>query len=349
MKEINNIINDGIILSESMSRPATLPLLSLEIALRAYFSTYQQVSMNFFLSSENEEVRFFENEGNGHQISYYTSCFETIIHFQHFAELVCKAFLRNEHPLLAVDSSQSTNIFYKLLNKMPISSDEQDSLKSVEFGKSLERICTLAEITTNNENKVRYKLFLKWRKPLEHLNSLRNRLWHRGTFILKYPALDQFIGGYILPFVSEIVNLPEYSNSDFWKYKPLDCGIDPLTDIAKKLSNNSEYNMHEIAILKELGNAAYTNPLWIGTMFSADDPIVEQKNEYTRKNIESEAIVVLASRNAKRITKCPVCGINSLINTEAYVACVGCNLHIGAELGIWKLLDKYEFSKLWFR
>lgn len=345
MKELNKIINDGISLPESINRPGTLPLLSLGIALRAYFSTYHQVSMNFFLFTKDGTPI---EEDNEHQISYYTSCFEVIIHFQHFAELVCKAFLRNEHPLLALESAQKTSIFYKLINNDPITSEEQDNLKSVEFSKSLERICTLAELTKNKENKIRYNIFAKWQKPLEQLNILRNRLWHRGTFILRYPALDQFVGVYILPFVNEVVSLPEYSNLEAaWKYKPLYCGIDPIKAIINNFSQNSRYTRHEIAFLKELGNGAYKNPLWIGPLFSDEDSIVKQRNEYIQNNVEADALIALPNRQAKEVLRCPVCGMLSLLNTEAYVLCIGCNLRIGAELGSPKS-NEFDFSRAWF-
>lgn len=345
MREIQNIINDGISLPEAIDRPGALPLLSLGVALRAYFSTYQQVSMNFFLFDEDGNPI---EEDNEHQISYYTSCFETIIHLQHFFELVCKAFLRNEHPLLALESAQKTGIFYKLLNNEPITSDEHDDLKSVEFSKALERICTLSSITKNKDNKTRYNIFSKWQTSLKYLNNLRNRLWHRGRFILRYPALDQFVGAFILPFVKEVISLPEYSNLEStWKYKPLHCGIDPIDAIINSFHQKKDYDKHEIAFLKELGNSAYKNPLWIGSLFSDKDPIVQQRNEYVQRNVESDALVALPSRKAKEILRCPVCGMLSLLNTEAHVTCIGCNLRIGAELGSPKS-NMYDFSKAWF-
>lgn len=346
MEEIDKVINDGISLPESINRPGALPLFSLGIALRAYFSTYHQVSMNFFLLAKDRTPVEEEIE---HQISYYTSCFEVIIHFQHFAELVCKAFLRNDHPLLASDSAQKISIFYKLINNEPITSEEQDNLKSVEFSQSLERICALSELAKNKENRIRYNIFAKWKKPLGRLNILRNRLWHRGTFILRYPALDQFVGAYILPFVQEIVSLPEYSNLEaVWKYKPLYCGIDPIKAIINHFNQHSHYNRHEIAFLKELGNGAYKNPLWIGPLFPNDeDPIVKQTNESIQKNVEDDALITPANWQAKEILRCPVCGMLSLVNTEAYVLCIGCKLRIGAELGSPKS-NEFDFSKAWF-
>jgi hypothetical protein len=79
-------------------------MVSLRIALQAYFSTYR--TMSYFLHmfevnhGQPDQAAIDFNHGS----DYCQNCAEAIVHFQHFTELVCKDFLRAEHPLLAIDA-----------------------------------------------------------------------------------------------------------------------------------------------------------------------------------------------------------------------------------------------------
>ena len=257
MTDINKIANNGFTLPERGGAVKGLALLSLKIALKSFFSTYQTMKYRLGIfdtkNIEDQEIDF------NHSSSYCEVCTEVVVHFQHFAELVCKDFLRADHDLLAVDASDRPVVLHKLLKGDPVSSTDLEGLKSIESWVTLQRLCKL--IKARRVGSDQFDFVLQARQWLQKLNKLRNRLWHRGIFILRYPALDNLVGEYVLPFVENVVALPEYSGlQGLWKYKNLRCGIDPI-EFIKKEFRNGKYELGKIAYLKELGRAAYENPL----------------------------------------------------------------------------------------
>lgn len=141
---------------------------------------------------------------------------------------------------------------------------------------------------------------------LNNLNVLRNRLWHRGVFILRYPALDELVGKFVLPFVRGIINLEEYSELErFWKYRNLHCGIDPIEEIIREFEGNN-FDIGKVAFLKELGRAAYENPI-------VNDPNFDFLNRQHRERAERIASAELGGPNISDVLSCPVCGIESLV------------------------------------
>ena len=103
MPEINKIVKEGFYLNNQSRRLTGLAMLSLKIALKSYFSTYQ--SMKYFLHIFDSVDVSEEVKNESHSKDYCQQSSEAIIHFHHFFELVCKEILRNENPLLAVDAS----------------------------------------------------------------------------------------------------------------------------------------------------------------------------------------------------------------------------------------------------
>ena len=131
-------------------------------------------------------------------------------------------------------------------------------------------------------------------------------MWHRGTYILRYPALDDFIGIYILPFVNEIINLPKYSKAlPFWKYPVLHCEVDPIKEIIS-LYKSGVPNLGKTALLKELGRAAYANPIRQVSFFKHFNKILSAKAERIAKEEKF-------SSDVEKICTCPVCGVKSLV------------------------------------
>ena len=248
---IGKIVNNGFNLAKQDRSLTDLALLSLKIAVKAYFSTYHCMRTRFDRFVDTD----FTDEGTSldsfHTNSYCENCSETLIHFQHFAELVCKNILREEHQLLAVDINNEHHILYKLLKNEEITIEEQEKLYSIEFSVALERLCTL--IKEGKFPQEKWSFILEYREVLNKLNKLRNRLWHRGIFVLRYPALDEFVGRYIFPFIMKVVELPSYSESkSLWKYNSLSCGIDPIAEIINVFTD--KYDINKAAILKELGS-----------------------------------------------------------------------------------------------
>ncbi len=131
-------------------------------------------------------------------------------------------------------------------------------------------------------------------------------MWHRGTFVLRYLALDEYIGKHILPFVSEVFAMKKYSKLvNFWKYDKLQCAIDPINEIVSTFQNGT-YNVKKVALLKELGRAAYSNPLKEGFFHRYLNDNLKAKAERIA-NEESKASGV------EKVTICPVCGVQSLV------------------------------------
>lgn len=305
MTDINKIATNGFSLPERGGALKELALLSLKIALKSFFSTYQTMTSKLHIFDtkdiEDQEIDF------NHSSSYCEACAEAVVHFQHFAELVCKNFLRAEHDLLAVDASADPVILYKLLKGNSVNSADLEGLKSIEFGLTLQRLCKL--IKTRRVGNGQFDFVLQARSWLKELNILRNRLWHRGIFILRYPALDKLVGEYVLPFVENVVTLPEYSGlQGLWKYENLKCGIDPI-EFIKKEFRNGKYDLGKIAYLKELGRAAYENPL-------LGKPMLEPLDREHQHRAERIATTENDFSSEAGVRNCPVCGVKSLIVYE---------------------------------
>ncbi|MFV2044570.1 MAG: hypothetical protein ACC700_15215 [Anaerolineales bacterium] len=182
-------------------------------------------------------------------------------------------------------------------------------MKTVQFASSLQRIQKLIR-DEEIADYARLQFIADSGPWLESLNGLRNKILHRGTFVLRYAALDAFVGQYILPFVSRALELPIYSSSEFdWRYRKLNCRADPIEKIIKefKLSNPQTAR---VALLKELGRAAYENPLPRG-------PVRKQTGLRSMHPAEEEALrsasLLVSHPDVVEIRVCPVCGVKSLL------------------------------------
>ena len=154
---------------------------SLKIALKAYYSTYNALlgRLHEGYPSGNLEVWSLTHD-------YYEYFSEAMVHFQHFFELIIKDILEKENPLLAVRATQKPVIFHKLLKKEVILEEEYTNLYSVEFSEALKTLIVL--IDSGRITDSRFIIFKNAKGTLEALNNFRNRIWHRGRFILKYHA-----------------------------------------------------------------------------------------------------------------------------------------------------------------
>lgn len=303
MNDINKITGNGFSMFKKEGGIKGLALLSLKIALMAFFSTYK--SMKYRLHYFDAKSSLDQKTIDSHYLpAYCEACAETIVHFQHFIELISKDFLRVEHPLLAIDASNQPIVLHKFLKGEHVSTKDLEKLKFLEFRQTFERLCTLINEKRLGGSKLEF--IVHARQWIEKLSGLRNRLWHRGTFILRYPALDEFVGKYMLPFVDKVVTLPEYSSSQqFWKHKDLTCGIDPMGSIINEFKSRN-FNLGKVAFLKELGRAAYANPLRYGKYAAWID------GEY-RRRAERVAEAEMHEPNTSHVRSCPVCGLKSLV------------------------------------
>lgn len=339
MNEVQRVARQGFILEKN---DLDLAFLSLRIALKSYFGTYD-IIRNRFSKKETEIDK--DLEGN---LRYCESCAETIVHFQHFFELIVKDILRKDHLLLASRSYSNPIIFHKILHKKPLNSEEEQNLKSVEFGDALKTICTLIQ-KEQIKNFDKIKFIKENQSVLEELNTLRNRVWHRGAFFLFYTKLDEFIGKFILPVVENTTNLYRYKKVGFlWKWKHTTCGVDPIRCICEEYKKNKNPDIGKIALIKEIGRAAYSNPLHDKKIiaerkYKRSSKLNKQIREFEMRGEEipkrlliSKGMASLHQRMAAHldepyikkavklskheaeenffaINNCPVCGVKSLV------------------------------------
>jgi hypothetical protein len=338
MKSLNHIADDGFSLSTPNKQLPDLALLSLRIALRAYFSTYKAMRGSLWalrpsMHGMTQEQRQLTSDYH-HDPAYCEAYSQTIVHFHHFAELCVKELLRREHPLLAVDVSRRPRILHALLMKQDIDPLEETELRSVEFSEALDRLCDLIRSREIRSHR-KLHFVLKARPFLDKLNWLRNRILHRGTYVLRYSALDAFVGQYTLPFVDRALRLPIYSNSKFqWRYPKLDCRTDPIRKLVAEARQTAP-STQRIALLKELGRAAYANPLPRGPFRKQTRGIALQETA----EVEAQRLAMSEAKEAGavEVRVCPVCGVEALLvygdiqSQEFYDSRTGTVVDLGEE------------------
>ncbi|ECK9373918.1 hypothetical protein FEN82_21565 [Salmonella enterica subsp. enterica serovar Typhimurium] len=311
MEKLNIVVKDGFILQESNNNnELDIAFTSLKIALMSYFTTYQDCHYYIgILEKVNNDV---SEEDLNYSNSYCKSCVETIVHFQHFFELVCKKILKDEHPLLANEASKKVIALHKMLKGELLSVDEESSLRSIEFSETITRLTDLIKKERINDYQ-KLGFIHSNIKVLTELNVLRNRIWHRGLYILRYKALDEFVCNYILPLVIEFVSLEQFSDNErLWKYKPLICNISIIDELIKEYKSTASVNTRKIALLKELGRAAYNNPLTDGSLSSHKMTFARiVDNEIKSRTLK--IVDAITQHEHASVKNCPVCGMNTLI------------------------------------
>jgi len=295
-------------------RKDDLALVSLRIALKSFFSTYSKVRGRLKDIIQNAGIK--QKIIDSHSLEYAECYAECIVHFQHFAELSCKHFLRQDHVLLADIATDQPKVLHSLLHNIKLTADEETQIRSIEFSEALKRLLDLVKREKLNDYSS-LKFFEEHKETLVHLNSLRNRVWHRGLYILDYEALDALVGQFILPFVKAVVNHPYYKSRDrIWRYQDLKCGLDPINAIIEHFKTEN-YDVKKVCYLKELGRAAYSKAL---PPNSAPDTL---KNFYhmswTIKKRRAERIASSeASLDYHSVENCPSCGARTLIVQEEH-------------------------------
>lgn len=307
MDEIRRLCRDGFSLEDIFKLRNrgidSVAFLSLNIALKSYMSTYKNVSIcgSVYLNeSPNTEMR--------PNMEYIKNYSETITHFQHFFELVFKDILRTEHELLVLEIVNKHDLLYKMLQNESVKEIELEGINTISFKVALDRLCALIDSNRIDKN---YSFIKDNKREFESLNTLRNRIWHRGRFVMNYRVLDLYIGRYILPIVKQVANLPKYIDlNHYWKYKPLELELDPIDEIIIECTrDNPKYD--KIAFLKELGRASYDNPL-SGVAFAHHfDEAIKVRSSLIAKNE-----LVDSWEGEYRIIDCPVCGVHSLVKYE---------------------------------
>ena len=91
---------------------------------------------------------------------------------------------------------------------------------------------------------------MKSKQWLEKINSLRNRISHRGAFVLRYNALNELFGKYILPFVIKVTSLPQYNSIMMWKLNMCNDEIHPIEDIINEYTKKNIQNIFLVIICR---------------------------------------------------------------------------------------------------
>jgi hypothetical protein len=151
--------------------------------------------------------------------------------------------------------------------------------------------------------------------------------------------------------LAAFLNLPQFQNqacqrkssetTPAWKYNKLDCGIDPLKEIAK-ITKGSKAAREKLAFLKELGRAAFHKrrhaPEPGSASFGIDGPISRCRAEQLAKH-ELSNPYPHSYQAANKILKCPVCGLFTLVRyhdgggNDTELICMCCTFNIDRALG----------------
>ena len=274
--------------------------LSLGIALKAYASTFRDIKSEISLLCDIKEPQSNNAIYNSRYIEHFC---EAITHFQHFSELYIKGILQKIHPLLVVDAGRDHTLLYELLMEGEYDKNKLDSLKQIEFSVALDRIC---ELIKNKKIDDRYKFIYESKSNFKKVNKLRNRIAHKGIYILYYEELDKLFGNFVLPFIDNVLNI-ESKNKEFF-FKKTRTGLTPYNEIIECFkSEKYKYDIKTIGVLKEIARAIYEDKITPYLIFGSyyDDKI---------KNTEANSVFIKEkSFGDKEIETCPVCGLKTLL------------------------------------
>ena len=280
---------------------------SLALAMKAFSETYRAVKYvlprlfhddySSLLGDDKESARL------GNAFSYHGLCFQTIAFLQHFVELELKSILRADHPLLAVEAKDRHVVLHKLLKGESLQEEEWTDLNSIEFTATLNRLVSLVRSGRLGQG---LEFVLAYEDALRVLNSLRNRMWHRGTYILEYKALDQLLLFWIFPFIEQL--LSHRGPGQVWGIRELACGVDPVAVMLDD-GKAQKYLPRKLALLKEMCRASFNIPFSrLGT------PMADMGNPLAMMARRGDTMFNWPTKS------CLVCGGKSLVlfRDEAY-------------------------------
>lgn len=191
--------------SDEGSNDIEIAFISLRTALKSFFSLYSIFS---FPINPDDPTRFKKNE-------YYEIYTETILHLHHYFELIIKDILRKENPLLTVrlERIDEPETLLNIINGKKLDDHVLGKMQTMEFAKSLKILLKLIK----KEEYEKYSFFQDFDTTLNLLTTLRNKIWHRGLFVLDFKSFVELVIDHILPIVILIGNDEAYENYDNWK------------------------------------------------------------------------------------------------------------------------------------
>lgn len=269
---------------------------SLIIGLTEYFDTYHPNTLNNHGDAKNKtEINNKYENGS----DYTKNVINIFIHLQHFLELQVKKELESIN-LLMSSRIKDPIILEKVLNNKSLSDEEIAKCYSVEMSDAVNRLCRLVKnglLTTPSS-----KVLSDNRSTIEFVTDMRNRIMHRGKYIMKYCELDQVMSQHVLVLFKELLSLPNYS-----KYNKLLNGqiitalIEPIIQSGAK----SSVDYSEIALYKAFAKARASDKYKEHLSFYKADKQAKW-TEQVQKNYSSENFGVV------QYIKCPCCKNDTL-------------------------------------
>lgn len=301
--DIDEIKKSGFYINETRPQIKDIAFLSLRLSLKAYFSTYKSISSQISILNNNGAP--VEERDQQYSASYIENATEAISHFQHFVELVIKGILRDKHELLAIDAGKDHLLLYDLLTNKETAEDDINKTRQIEFSEALNRLVTL--INKDRLSKEKYGFISTAKTWLTGINYLRNRIAHRGVYILRLDALDFLFGKFVFPFLINISSIEGYSGIKQWRFQNNKLNINPIDRIIQHFETEN-YSMLKVALFKEIGRASYSNPLRKADHFNQNGTEIK-KAEIISEHIAKEEFIF-------EVENCPICGTKSLIKYQ---------------------------------
>lgn len=302
--EIAPIFKDGFFLKEvSDGYVSNLASFSLHNSLMNFAKTANDLDYLYSQMLSSGSVDQKMNDKN-HGKDYAVDSCNAIIQFQHFLELFLKDVLLEVSNLMVYDPSKKPLLLYKMIKGESVEDSEIENEKFIEFSDALNRVEVLIK---NAKLDPKYKFLSKYFEVFRQINTLRNRIIHRGAFVIRHTALDKIFGIYILPFIKDLGNnVTEYSNSLTKWINIKDNSLSPFNLIIDEYKKTHP-NELAVYLYKIIAFAGYNNSLDYG--------LAEYFQSFLDNKIKAaESIArIIAENEMYDVKGCPICGCNTFI------------------------------------
>lgn len=261
---------EGFRISDREGRVQDFLLLALRAGLDAFFETHrgagaliqdlnEDIDNEAVPADEDDRAELRARHLKAHNSEYFESYAKTVVFLQQFAELRIKGCLAQRHPLLVADPRKSVVLLDRLLQGgTALTPEEEFKLQFVEASEAMKRLEGLRAELTDAVSQT----LLKHKSTIDTLNGLRNRMLHRGVWVLHYTALDRLVCEHFFNLLRDLYGADPamLALSTFWKYKPLHAGFDPI-ELLNDHYRTASRSLYKTVILKEFARAGYRNPV----------------------------------------------------------------------------------------
>lgn len=301
-KTLSDILQDGLFFDETTEGVfKNMSHISLNSALKSYFKTADDLSEivrmeNAGIEAKKINVRILLSD-------YVIDVCDTILHLQHFFELYVKNILLTVSPLLVYKVKELYDIELKLIKGISVSDSDLEKLYFIEGSEAFNK---LKKLITKSEFS-NYAFLNKHFELIEQVNTLRNRIAHRGAFVLSYKALDELFGKKVLPFLEDMRNYDKSTKFDYG-FNLQTQSLNPFEEIKKEFKK-TDPNRIKIYVLKMIGYAAFNNRIAPSDASSLERSFYQ----HTIDEVEEHAQHICEQYpEVKEIKECPVCGCKTL-------------------------------------